>query len=115
MPIYIALYRTIYSSVELFNQPLFGWIGDLTQKDPYYVLPVILGVVMFLQQKIMPQTTGDDSQRKMMMYMMPIMFSLFLMNLPSGLTLYILANTVLGVVQSAWLKKDMQKPADSMA
>jgi YidC/Oxa1 family membrane protein insertase len=102
MPIYIALYRTISSSVELFNQPLFGWIHDLTQHDPYYVLPVVLGVLMVLQQRITPTTTTDEAQRKMMMYVMPVMFGFLMMSLPSGLTLYILTNTVLSIVQT-WL------------
>ncbi|MCO4760937.1 MAG: YidC/Oxa1 family insertase periplasmic-domain containing protein [Myxococcales bacterium] len=106
MPVYIALYRTIYSSVELYNQPLFGWITDLTQKDPYYALPVLLGAVMFLQQKIMPNPGGDEAQRKMLMYFMPIMFSFMMMSLPSGLTLYILVNTVLSIVQNLWLRRE---------
>lgn len=105
MPVYIALYRTISSSVELYNQPLFGWITDLTQHDPYYVLPVLLGVLMVLQQKFTPMTTTDEAQRKMMMWFMPILFSVMMMSLPSGLTLYILTNTVLSMVQTWWLQR----------
>ena len=105
MPVYIALYRTISSSVELYNQPLFGWITDLTQHDPFYVLPVVLGVLMVLQQKFTPMTTTDEAQRKMMMWFMPIMFSVMMMSLPSGLTLYILTNTVLSMVQTWWLQR----------
>ena len=111
MPVYIALYRTIYSSVELYNQPLFAWITDLTQKDPYYALPVLLGAVMFLQQRIMPSPGGDDQTRKMMMYFMPILFAFMMMSLPSGLTLYILVNTVLSIVQNLWLRRDEKATA----
>ena len=111
MPVYIALYRTIYSSVELFNQPLFAWISDLTQKDPYYVLPVLLGITMFAQQRLMPNPGGDQAQRKMLMYGMPVMFSLMMMSLPSGLTFYILVNTVLSGVQTFYLKRAEQKAA----
>jgi len=100
MPIYIALYRTINASVDLYNQPLFGWVTDLTQKDPYYVLPAVLGAVMFLQQKLTPQAGGDPMQQKMMLYFMPALFTLMMLQLPSGLTLYILTNTVLGIVQT---------------
>lgn len=100
MPVYIALYRSINSSVQLFNQPLFGWIGDMTQKDPYYVLPLVLGAVMFAQQKVTPQTAGDPAQQKMMLYFMPVLFTLMMLQLPSGLTLYILINTVLSVAQT---------------
>ena len=105
MPVYIALYRTISSSVELYNQPLFGWITDLTQHDPYYVLPILLGVLMVAQQKFTPMTTTDEAQRKMMMWFMPILFSVMMMSLPSGLTLYILTNTVLSMVQTWWLQR----------
>lgn len=105
MPVYIALYRSIYSSVELFNQPLFMWIDDLTSKDPYYALPLLLGVAMFVQTRLTPQTGGDETQRKMMMYFMPVMFTAMMASLPSGLTLYILVNTVLSSVQTLWLQR----------
>lgn len=100
MPVYIALYRSINSSVQLFNQPLFGWISDMTQKDPYYALPLVLGAVMFAQQKLTPQTAGDPAQQKMMLYFMPVLFTLMMLQLPSGLTLYILINTVLSIAQT---------------
>ncbi|MSP91849.1 MAG: membrane protein insertase YidC [Myxococcales bacterium] len=107
MPIYIALYRTILSSVDLFNQPLFGWIGDLTQKDPYYVLPVLLGGVMFVQQKLTPQPGQDPAQQKMMLYFMPALFTFMMLALPSGLTLYILVNTLLGILQTFLVNRAM--------
>ncbi len=109
MPVYIALYRTIYSSVELFNQPLFGWIRDLTRHDPFYVLPIVLAALMFAQQRFTPMTTTDDAQRKMMMYIMPGIFGLMMMSLPSGLTLYILTNTVLSMAQTFWLQRKEAK------
>lgn len=106
MPVYIALYRAINASVSLYNQPLFGWIGDMTQKDPYYVLPLVLGVVMFLQQKLTPQAAGaDPAQQKMMLYFMPVLFTLMMLGLPSGLTLYILANTALSVLQTVVMQR----------
>ncbi len=106
MPIYIALYRSINASVSLFNQPLFLWIGDMTQKDPYYVLPLVLGVVMFLQQKWTPQAAGGDpAQQKMMLYFMPVLFTAMMLGLPSGLTLYILINTALSVVQTLVMQR----------
>lgn len=106
MPVYIALYRTISSSVELFNRPLFGWIGDLTQRDPYYVLPVLLSVLMVVQQKVTPMATTDEAQRKMMTYVMPVMFGMLMLGLPSGLTWYILVNTILGIGQSWWFQRE---------
>ena len=108
MPVYIALYRTINSSVELFNQPLFGWVTDLTAKDPYYVLPLVLGGEMFAQQKLTPQAGGDPTQQKMMLYFMPILFTAMMLQLPSGLTLYILANTVLSVLQTLYVNRSVK-------
>ncbi len=106
MPVYIALYRSINASVSLYNQPLFLWIGDMTQKDPYYVLPLVLGVVMFLQQKWTPQAAGGDpAQQKMMLYFMPVLFTAMMLGLPSGLTLYILINTVLSLVQTLVMQR----------
>ena len=105
MPIYIALYNTLYASVNLYQQPLFGWVTDLTSPDPYYVLPVILGASMFLQQKLSP-TTMDNQQAQMMMYIMPVMFTGFMLFLPSGLVLYIFTNTVLTLVQQFALNRN---------
>lgn len=96
MPIWFALYRTIYSAVELYQAPLFWWIRDLSSYDPYFVLPVLLGLATFLQQKFTPQA-GDASQAKVMMYAMPVMFTVFMLFMPSGLTFYILINSILTV------------------
>ena len=115
MPVYIALYRSINASVSLYNQPLFGWIGDMTQKDPYYILPLVLGAVMFVQQKITPQAGGDPAQQKIMLYFMPALFTVMMLGLPSGLTLYILINTLLSVVQTWAMQRDDLKPAPTAA
>lgn len=104
MPVYIALYRAIYSSVELYQAPLFGWINDLSAPDPYYVLPLVLGLSMFLQQQITP-TALDSAQARMMKYIMPVMFTVFMLFLPSGLVLYIFVNTLLSMVQQYYIKK----------
>jgi len=105
MPIWIALYRTIYTSVELYQAPLGLWIQDLSQPDKYFVLPVLLGVSMFVQQKLTP-TTMDSAQAKMMLWFMPIMFTVFMLFLPSGLNLYIFVNTLLSMLQQWHLRKD---------
>ena len=101
MPIWFALYRTIYSAVELYQAPLFLWIKDLSSYDPYFVLPILMGIATFIQQKLTPQT-GDPGQAKMMMYVMPVMFTLFMLFLPSGLTFYILVNSILSIIHQ-WL------------
>ena len=104
MPIWIALYSMLARSVELYHTPFFLWIGDLSQRDPYFVLPILLGGSMFLQQKMMPTTT-DSQQAKMMMYFMPVMFTGFMLFLPAGLNLYILVSTVLTIVQQQVMYK----------
>ena len=109
MPIYIAWYQALMVSVDLYRAPLFGWITDLTKPDavhilgyPVPILPLLMGATMFLQQRMTP-TTADNPQAKMMMYMMPAMFTFFMLFLPSGLTLYILTNTVLTMVHQWYM------------
>lgn len=114
MPIWIALYRTIYCAVELFQAPLGLWIQDLSAPDPYFVLPLLLGASMFLQQKLSP-TTMDSAQAKMMLYVMPIMFTVFMLFLPSGLNVYILINTLLSMLQQWYLRKKFSAPKPSTA
>lgn len=105
MPIWIALYTTLYTSVELYNEPfLRGWIGDLTSKDPFYVLPVAMTVTMFITQLLTP-TTGQTQQMKYVMYGMPLFFGFLMLSLPSGLTLYIFTNNILSIAQQLYFKK----------
>lgn len=109
MPVWFALYRTLYSSFELYREPLIrGWITDLTQPDPYYILPLAMGVTMFITQKMQPQM-GDARQAKMMLYFMPIFFTFIMLNLPAGLTLYIFTNNLLSIAQQAWLRHKFAK------
>lgn len=103
MPVYFALYRTVWSSAELFQAPFFGWIQDLSQPDPLYILPVILGVMMFGQQKLMPNTSTNP-QMKMMQYIMPLMFIPIMLFLPSGLVLYIFCNMLLTILQQLFIR-----------
>jgi YidC/Oxa1 family membrane protein insertase len=85
--------------VELVHEP-FLWLPDLTEPDPFYILPLAAGAAMFLQNRMMP-TTGDETQAKMLRWMMPIMIGGFIMFMPSGLGLYMLVSTLLGVIQTA--------------
>ena len=107
-PIYIALYAMLGSAVELYRSK-FLWIQDLTAADPYYVLPILTGVLMFIQQKTSPQSA--DPQQKAMMYAMPVMFTVFSIFLPAGLTVYILTNTILTFGQQWWMNRHEPKPA----
>jgi len=114
MPIWIALYRTIYSAVDLYQAPLGLWIHDLSAQDPYFVLPILLGGVMFLNQKLTP-VTGDATQAKIMLWMMPIMFTAMMLFLPSGLVFYILVNTILSVFQTLWNNRGLNKKKPAAA
>jgi YidC/Oxa1 family membrane protein insertase len=109
MPIWFALYATLQTSVELYREP-FLWLRDLTQYDPYYILPLAMGASSFLMQKLSPQP-ADNAQAKMLLYFMPAFFTLIMLKLPSGLTLYILVNNVLSIAQQQWLMRRQAAPA----
>ena len=106
MPVFFALYQVLGQSVELYQAPFIFWIHDLSLKDPYYVLPALMGVAMYVQQKITP-TTMDPAQAKVMQFL-PIIFSLMMISLPSGLTLYIFISTLFGVIQQQIFMRDKQ-------
>ena len=97
MPVWFALYTTLQTAVELYNIP-FLWFPDLSEPDPFYILPFVIGSTYFVQQKMMPMQ-ADPAQQKMMMYFMPGMFTVFMLFLPSGLGVYMFTNSVLGIAQ----------------
>ena len=105
MPIWFALYRTLGNAVELYRSPFGGWITDLTTPDPYYVLPIAMGIAMYGQQALAPQPM-EGTQAKMMKYFMPGMFTVMMLWLPSGLTLYIFVNTLLTAAQQWYMNKN---------
>ena len=107
LPIFVAFYQVLGQSIELYQAPFAFWIEDLSQKDPYYVLPVLTGAALFLQQKLTP-TAMDPTQQKVMM-IMPLMFIAFMINFPSGLNLYIFVSTLFGVTQSFVMMKDKRQ------
>ncbi|HPI41018.1 MAG TPA: membrane protein insertase YidC, partial [Pseudobdellovibrionaceae bacterium] len=109
IPIFLALYRVIGSSVELYQSPFVAWIGDLSSHDPFYVLPVLMGLTMFVQQKITP-TPMDPVQAKVLAFL-PIIMSLFMLQLPSGLTLYMFVSALFGIIQQYILMRDKNKTA----
>jgi YidC/Oxa1 family membrane protein insertase len=115
MPIWIALYRMLSSAGELYQEPFIpGWIDDLTNTDPYYVLPIILTVTMFAQARMQP-ATGDSRQQKFLMYGMPLMFGVMSFFFPSGLTVYIFTNTILSAVHSIYMNKYDRKSIELSA
>lgn len=108
-PIFIALYQVLGQSIELYQAPFMFWIDDLSLKDPFYVLPVLMGITMFIQMKITPQAM--DPQQAKIMSILPIFFTFIMLALPSGLTLYIFVSTLFGIIQQFVFMKDKTKVA----
>jgi YidC/Oxa1 family membrane protein insertase len=97
IPVFLALYWVLLESVEMRQAPWIGWIKDLSAQDPYYILPIIMGASMFVQQKLNPQPL-DPIQQKIFM-VLPFMFTVFFLFFPSGLVLYWTVNNVLSIAQ----------------
>lgn len=106
MPVFIALYWTLLESVELRQAPWLGWIHDLSQMDPYFILPLIMGASMFIQQMLNP-TPPDPVQAKVMK-MMPVIFTFFFLFFPAGLVLYWVTNNVLSIIQQYIITKKLK-------
>ncbi|HEX8961054.1 MAG TPA: membrane protein insertase YidC [Geobacteraceae bacterium] len=104
MPIFIALYRALMSSIELRHAPFMLWIQDLAAKDPYYVTPIVMGATMFIQQRMTPSAGMDPTQAKMMM-MLPVVFTVMFINMPAGLVVYWLVNNILTIAQQAYINR----------
>lgn len=104
MPIFFALYRVLFNSMELYQAPFGLWIHDLSSPDPFFITPVILAGLMFVQQKLSPNTSTDPAQQKMLQ-IMPLMFGMFMLLLPAGLNIYMMVNTIVSIVQQVILNK----------
>lgn len=106
MPIFFALYRVLYGSIDLYHAPFALWIHDLSASDPFYVTPILLSITMFIQQKMTPNTATDPVQAKMIQFM-PLIFGAMMLGLPSGLTLYMLVNAIASIAQQMILNKKL--------
>lgn len=104
IPIFLALYWVLVESVELRQAPWIGWIQNLTDADPYFILPALNLIVMFLTQKLTPMPGMDPLQKKMMTFM-PLIFGVMMAFFPSGLVLYWVTNGLLGLAQQWWMTK----------
>ena len=103
IPVFIALYWVIIESVEMRHAPFIGWIGDLSSKDPYYVLPILMGVSMYIQQKLNPPPT--DAMQQKIFLALPFIFTALFATFPSGLVLYWLVNNILSIAQQYVINK----------
>lgn len=106
MPVFIALYWVLLYSVEMRQAPFMAWIQDLSAPDPYYVLPIVMGITMIVQTKLNP-TPPDPIQAKVMM-MMPVMFSIFFFFFPAGLVLYWVVNNMLSIAQQWQITRSVE-------
>jgi YidC/Oxa1 family membrane protein insertase len=109
LPVWWALYTTLQTSVELFHSPFYFWVHDLSAPDKFFILPLVLGAVMFLQQRLMPPAMPDPTQAKIMLYFMPIFLTGISLFLPAGLALYMLVNSVLAIVQQKITKAQIDR------
>jgi len=108
MPIFLALYWVFLESVELRHAPFVFWIQDLSAMDPYYVLPVLMGISMYVMQRMQPMTIQDPMQQKIMQYM-PVVFSIFMAWFPSGLVLYWFVSNIISIVQMKIIFSGIEK------
>lgn len=112
IPIFFAIYRVLLNAIELKGAEWILWINDLAIKDPYFILPILMGATMFLQQKFTPTNFTDPTQEKIMKFL-PLIFTFFFITFPAGLTLYWFINNVCSIIQqlivNSIFKKQKQK------
>jgi len=113
IPVFIALYWSILSSVEMRNAPFFGWITDLSAADPYYILPLIMGTSMIIQTRLNPKP--PDPMQAKVMQIMPIVFSVMFFFFPAGLVLYSIVNNILSIAQQWYITRTAEKESKGVA
>jgi len=114
MPVFIALYWVLLYSVEMRQAPFMLWIQDLSAQDPYYILPVVMGITMFIQQKLNPSAMMDEMQQKVMK-LLPFIFTIFFLFFPAGLVLYWVVNNILSVTQQWYITRQIERGDDIKA
>ncbi|CUX96155.1 Membrane protein insertase YidC [Candidatus Gullanella endobia] len=106
MPIFLALYYVLSGSIELRHAPFALWIYDLSAQDPYFILPILMGITMFFIQKISPITVTDPIRKKVMLFI-PMIFIVFFLWFPSGLVLYYTVNNLVTIIQNQLIYRDL--------
>lgn len=104
IPVFFAVYRVLQNAIELKGAPWIFWVHDLAIKDPYFILPVLMGITMFLHQRITPTSFTDPMQEKIMKFL-PLIFTFFFVSFPAGLTLYWFTNNLASIVQQFYVNK----------
>lgn len=108
IPIFFAIYRVLSNAIELKSAPWIFWVQDLAAMDPYFVLPILMGLTMFLQQRITPANFTDPMQEKIMKFL-PLIFTFFFISFPAGLTLYWFINNLFSIGQQYYVNKLFEK------
>jgi len=109
IPVFMALYWTLMAAVELRQTPWLGWVTDLSLRDPYLILPLLMAVTMYIQSHFSPPP-ADPVQAKIMKFM-PLVFSLMFFMFPAGLVLYWVVNNTLSILQQWYITRQSEKEA----
>lgn len=112
MPIFFAIYRVLYNAIELKGAGWEFWIVDLSAMDPYFVLPLLMGISMYLQQHLTPTTFSDPMQEKIFKFL-PVIFTFFFVTFPSGLVLYWFVSNVFSIAQQLFINKHLENKKHS--
>ncbi|MDR2635631.1 MAG: membrane protein insertase YidC [Campylobacteraceae bacterium] len=108
IPIFFAIYKMLFNTIELKNAEWIFWVQDLAVRDPYFILPIAMGLTMFLQQKMTPTTFTDPMQEKIMKFL-PLIFTVFFLWFPAGLTLYWFVNNLFSIFQQMYVNKHFKR------
>ncbi len=114
IPVFFAIYRVLLNAVELQGAPWILWIDDLSRMDPYYIMPVLMGASMFLQQRMTPNNFSDPMQEKVMKWL-PVIFTFFFVTFPSGLVLYWFVNNLFSILQQFIVNQQFKNAKDAKA
>jgi YidC/Oxa1 family membrane protein insertase len=115
MPVFIALYWVLMELVELRHAPFMLWINDLSVQDPYYVLPLLMGLSMYLMQKMQPTSPTMDPMQAKMLQMMPVLMTVFFVFFPAGLVLYWLFNNLISIAQQLYITNQFNREVEAKA
>ena len=108
IPVFFAIYRVLLNAIELKGAPWMLWIHDLAEMDPYFVLPILMGATMYIQQKITPNTMQDEMQKKIFQFL-PVIFTFFFLWFPAGLTLYWFINNLFTIGQQYYINSVFER------
>ena len=108
IPVFFAIYRVLFNAIELKGADWLLWITDLSAMDPYFILPILMGATMFLQQHLTPTAFSDPIQAKIFKFL-PLIFTIFFITFPSGLVLYWFVNNIFSIIQQLVINKSLER------